>query len=138
MIRDTLTYVVSITLLVVAGFGIYNIMNMTINNKMKDIAILKAQGFSSKDIIQIFLSQSIFIGLLGAVIGLILGFLLAYALSRTPFPHSDFIAIKFFPVIFRPSHYLFGLFFGVITTFIAGLMPSLKASKIDPVIILRG
>ncbi len=138
LIRDTLTYVVSITLLVVAGFGIYNIMNMTINNKMKDIAILKAQGFSSKDIIQIFLSQSIFIGLLGAIIGLILGFLLAYALSRTPFPHSDFIAIKFFPVIFRPSHYLFGLFFGVVTTFVAGLMPSLKASKIDPVIILRG
>jgi len=138
LIRDTLTYVVSITLLVVAGFGIYNIMNMTINNKMKDIAILKAQGFAGRDIVQIFLSQSIFIGLLGAIIGLIFGFLLAYALSRVPFPKSDFIAIKFFPVIFRPSHYFFGLVFGVVTPFIAGLMPSIKASKIDPVAILRG
>jgi lipoprotein-releasing system permease protein len=40
----------------VAGFGIYNIMSMTIQNKLKDIAILKAQGFSGKDIRQIFLT----------------------------------------------------------------------------------
>lgn len=138
LVRDVLTYVVSITLLVVAGFGIYNIMNMTINNKMKDIAILKAQGFAGKDIVQIFLSQSLFIGLMGAIMGEILGFLLSYALSRVPFPHNDFISLKFFPVIFRPSHYLFGMVFGVVTPFVAGLMPSLKASKIDPVAILRG
>jgi lipoprotein-releasing system permease protein len=75
IVRDTLTYVVSITLLIVAGFGIYNIMNMTINNKMKDIAILKAEGFAGRDIVQIFLSQSVFIGLLGAITGDILGFL---------------------------------------------------------------
>jgi lipoprotein-releasing system permease protein len=138
IVRDVLTYVVSITLLVVAGFGIYNIMNMTINNKMKDIAILKAEGFAGKDIVQIFLSQSLFIGFFGAVMGEMLGFLLAFALSKVPFPHNDFIALKFFPVIFRPSHYLFGLIFGVITPLVAGLMPSLKASKIDPVAILRG
>lgn len=138
IVRDVLTYVVSITLLVVAGFGIYNIMNMTINNKMKDIAILKAQGFAGKDIVRIFLSESLFIGLMGAIAGEVLGFLLSYALSRVPFPHNDFISLKYFPVIFRPSHYLFGLIFGVVTPFAAGLMPSLKASKIDPVAILRG
>ncbi len=138
IVRDVLTYVVSITLLVVAGFGIYNIMNMTIQNKMKDIAILKAEGFAGKDIVQIFLSQSLFIGFFGAMMGEVLGFLLAYALSRVPFPHNDFIALKFFPVIFNPAHYIFGLAFGVVTPFIAGLMPSLKASRIDPVAILRG
>jgi len=138
LVRDVLTYVVSITLLIVAGFGIYNIMNMTISNKMKDIAILKAQGFAGKDIVQIFLSQSVFIGLLGALSGLLLGFLLAYGLSKVPFPHNDYVALNFFPVVFFPSHYIFGLLFGLITPFLAGLMPSLKASKIDPVIILRG
>jgi len=138
LVRDVLTYVVSITLLIVAGFGIYNIMNMTINNKMKDIAILKAQGFAGKDIVQIFLSQSVFIGLLGAATGLLLGFLLAYILSKVPFPRNDYVALNFFPVAFEPAHYLFGLLFGLITPFVAGLMPSLKASKVDPVIILRG
>lgn len=138
IVRDVLTYVVSITLLTVAGFGIYNIMNMTINNKMKDIAILKAQGFSGGDIVQIFLSQSLFIGFFGALMGEILGFILAYCLSRVPFPHNDFISLKFFPVIFNPNHYLFGMLFGLVTPLVAGLMPSLKASKIDPVVVLRG
>ncbi len=139
LIRDVLTYVVSITLLIVAGFGIYNIMNMAIANKMKDIAILKAQGFARKDIIQIFLSQSLIIGTLGAITGIILGWALSYTLSRTPFPaNNSFISLKFFPVIFNPLHYIFAVVFGVLTTLIAGLMPSIKASKIDPVAILRG
>ena len=139
LIRDVLTYVVSITLLIVAGFGIYNIMNMAIANKMKDIAILKAQGFARKDIIQIFLSQSLIIGTLGAITVIILGWALSYMLSRTPFPaNNNFISLKFFPVIFNPLHYIFAVVFGILTTLIAGLMPSIKASKIDPVAILRG
>ncbi|MBB5396868.1 ABC transporter permease [Mucilaginibacter sp. AK015] len=138
LVRDTLTYVVSVTLLIVAGFGIYNIMNMTINNKMKDIAILKAQGFAGQDIMQIFLSQAIFIGLLGALSGMGLGFMLAYALSSVPFPPNEYVALKYFPVAFEPAHYFFGLLFGSLTPLVAGLMPSLKAAKIDPVMILRG
>lgn len=138
MIRDMLTFVVSITLLIVAGFGIYNIMNMTIANKLKDIAILKAEGFARRDIIQIFLSQSLVIGILGAATGLLLGFAISYLLSLMPFPKNDFIGIKHFPVLFKIRHYAFGMFFGVITTLAAGILPSLKAAKVDPVAILRG
>ena len=101
LIRDTFTYVISFTLLLVAGFGIYNIMNMVITSKMKDIAILKAQGFARKDIVQIFLSQSLIIGVLGAIAGLLLGFILSYALSRVPFPEDEWIVIKYFPVLFE-------------------------------------
>jgi lipoprotein-releasing system permease protein len=138
LVRDILTYVVSATMLIVAGFGIYNIMNMTITNKMKDIAILKAQGFARKDIIQIFLSQSLAIGILGAFTGIILGYLLSFALSNVPFPANEFLGLKYFPVIFRSWFYIFGMIFGIITTFSAGVLPSIKASKIDPVVILRG
>ncbi|HVS95325.1 MAG TPA: ABC transporter permease [Puia sp.] len=136
-IRDMLTYVVSLTLLVVAGFGIYNIMNMTIAGKMKDIAILKAQGFEGNDILQIFLLQSVIIGLIGAVTGMLLGYGLSYMLSRVPFPANDEISWKYFPVLFRPVYYVFGLVFGVLTTALAGLPPSLKAARMDPVAILR-
>lgn len=138
LVRNVLTFVVSITLLVVAGFGIYNIMNMTIASKMKDIAILKAEGFERKDIIHIFLSQSLIIGLAGALSGILLGFVLAWGLSNVPFPSNEFIGLKYFPVIFNPKHYIFGIVFGVLTTFVAGLMPSVKASRVDPVAILRG
>lgn len=137
-IRDMLTYVVSFTLLVVAGFGIYNIMTMTIASKMKDIAILKAQGFARRDIVQIFLSQSLIIGFIGALTGIMLGFVLSYLLSRVPFPENEEIAWKYFPVLFKPAYYIFGIVFGILTTFFAGFMPSVKASRIDPVAILRG
>ena len=136
--RNALTYVVSFTLLVVAGFGIYNIMNMTIANKMKDIAILKAQGFAQRDIVTIFLSQSLIIGFIGAITGIILGFGLSYALSRVPFPANDEISWKYYPVLFKWTYYIFGVLFGIATTFVAGFMPSIKASRIDPVVILRG
>ncbi|HYK44083.1 MAG TPA: ABC transporter permease [Parafilimonas sp.] len=136
--RNVMTWVVSIALLVVAGFGIYNIMNMTIANKLKDIAILKAEGFKGRDIASIFLSQCIVIGIIGAALGITLGFVLSYLVSRIPFPKSDLVSLKFFPVIFETKYYLLAVAFGVFTTFIAGLMPSVRASKSDPVAILRG
>jgi lipoprotein-releasing system permease protein len=137
-IRNVMTVVVSFTLLVVAGFGIYNIMNMTIQNKLKDIAILKAQGFAANDILQIFLFQSMVIGFFGAILGLILGFLMSYGVWSLPFPSNEMIAITNYPVTFHLRHYVFGIVFGMLTTFFAGLLPSLKAGKIDPVAILRG
>lgn len=138
MIRDSLTWVVCLTMLTVAGFGIYNIMNMVIASKMKDIAILKAQGFDGRDIRIIFLSQSLVIGVLGASLGLLLGFLLSFGLSRVPFPRTEFTFMKYFPVVFDPVYYFSGAGFGILTTFLAGVLPARKAAKVDPVAILRG
>jgi lipoprotein-releasing system permease protein len=137
-IRNIITYSVSITLLVVAGFGIYNILNMTIHNKMKDIAILKATGFSGNDVRQIFMIQSLVIGLVGSLAGLLIGFGLSVLISIASFPGGDFISLDHFPVQFNPRFYLIGIVFGVSTTAIAGYMPSRKAAGVDPIEILRG
>jgi len=138
IIRNILTYSVSITLLVVAGFGIYNILNMTIYNKMKDIAILKAMGFAGRDVKQIFMIQSLVIGFVGSIMGLLIGYLLSSLIARAPFNGGDFISLDHFPVNFDPKYYVIGIVFGVITTAFAGYMPSRKASKVDPIEILRG
>jgi lipoprotein-releasing system permease protein len=138
IIRNVLTYSVSITLLIVAGFGIYNILNMTIYNKMKDIAILKAMGFSGRDVRQIFMIQSVVIGFLGSIVGLMIGYLLSYAIAQAPFDGGDVVSLDHFPVNFDPKYYIIGIVFGVVTTAIAGYMPSRKASKLDPIEILRG
>jgi len=122
----------------VAGFGIYNILNMTIMNKMKDIAILKAMGFSGTDVKQIFMIQSIVIGFIGSLMGLGIGFLLSYLISRAPFDGGDIISINHIPVNFKLKYYIVGIVFGVVTTAIAGYMPSRKAAKLDPIEILRG
>lgn len=138
IIRNILTYSVSITLLVVAGFGIYNILNMTIHNKMKDIAILKAMGFAGKDVKRIFLIQSLVIGFIGSLAGLGIGYGLSYLISKAPFNGGDFISLDHLPVNFDPVYYITGIVFGVTTTTLAGYMPSRKAAKVDPIEILRG
>lgn len=138
VIRNTMTYIVALTLLIVAGFGIYNIMSMNVNNKLKDIAILKATGFSGKDVVRIFMLQAIIIGIIGASTGMLIGYLLSLGVSHIPFNGGDYFSIDRFPVSFSPVYYFVAIVFGVITTLIAAYMPSKKAAKVDPVVILRG
>ncbi|CAM1369189.1 ABC transporter permease [Tenacibaculum xiamenense] len=135
ILRDILAISVSLTILIVAGFGIYNIMNMTVNEKIKEIAILKAMGFNGKDVIEIFLTQSIVIGLIGGFIGVFLGNIIVQTLDVVPFKIATHNTL---PVVYNPKDYVLSFCFGVIITLIAGYLPSRKASKVDPVQILRG
>lgn len=137
-IRNLITYAVSITLLIVAGFGIYNILNMLIYEKMKDIAILKATGFSGEDVRRIFISQAMIIGFTGGVLGLIIGYLVSVMISHVPMEFEALPTIKTYPVKFDPMFYIIGIIFALISTFLAGYLPSRKAAKIDPVEIIRG
>ena len=137
-IRNIITYAVSITLLIVAGFGIYNILNMVIYEKMNDIAILKATGFSGSDVKRIFIYQAMFIGIVGGLIGLAMGGLLSFLISKAPFETEAIPTVKTFPVNFQPLFYVIGAVFAIVTTFFAGYLPARKASKIDPVEIIRG
>lgn len=134
-LRDIIAIAVSLTILIVAGFGIYNIMNMTVSEKMREIAILKAMGFDGKDIVHIFLVQSVIIGLIGGFIGLILGFVISSIVDRVPFKIASFDTL---PISYLPTDYLLAMSFGLVVTFVAGYLPARKASKVDPVSILRG
>ncbi len=137
-IRSLISYAVGITLLIVAGFGIYNILNMMIYEKMDSIAILKATGFSGKDVQKIFIGIAITIGLFGGMLGLLFGFGLSSLIDNIPFNTAALPTIKTFPINYNPKFYLIGTLFSIITTYFAGYFPSRKASKIDPVIIIRG
>lgn len=137
-LRNTITYSVSVALLIVAGFGIYNILNMTIYEKMRDIAILKATGFSGGDVKAIFMIQALSLGLGGALAGLAIGFLLSYGISKIPFEAKGVINLTSLPMSFSSLYYAIGLVFGLLTTAAAGYLPSRKAAKIDPVEIIRG
>ena len=137
-VRNLITYAVSITLLVVAGFGIYNILNMLIYEKMNDIAILKATGFSGRDVQLIFMSQALIIGFLGGILGLLLGYGLSVLISHTPFNTEALPTVETYPVNFDIHFYIFGISFAMLFTFLAGYLPSRKAKKIDPVKIITG
>lgn len=135
VLRDIVAVAISLTILIVAGFGIYNIMNMTVNEKIKEIAILKAMGFGGKDVMEIFLTQSIVIGFLGGLTGLGLGNIIVRLVDNVPFKIATLTTL---PVEYSTADYVMAFCFGIIITFIAGYLPARKASKVDPVDILRG
>jgi lipoprotein-releasing system permease protein len=137
-VRSIISYAVGVVLLIVAGFGIYNILNMMIFEKMDNIAILKATGFSGNDVKWIFILLALIIGLVGGVFGLIFGFVFSSIIDVIPFETASLPTIKTYPINFNPLFYVIGIVFALLTTIIAGLFPALKASKIDPVEIIRG
>ena len=124
---------VSTTILIVAGFGIYNILNMTVSQKINDIAILKAMGFKGKDVIVIFLAQALSIGLMG-VMGGVLAATVLITLLKKVYIGGD---IGYFPIDYEPIKYIQGIVVGMVITFFAGYLPARKAAKVDPVSIFR-
>jgi lipoprotein-releasing system permease protein len=111
---------------------------MMIFEKMDSIAILKATGFSGNDVKWIFILLALIIGLVGGVFGLIFGFVFSSIIDVIPFETASLPTIKTYPINFNPLFYVIGIVFALLTTIIAGLFPALKASKIDPVEIIRG
>lgn len=137
-VRTLISYLVGIVLLIVAGFGIYNILNMMIYEKMDTIAILKATGFSGRDVRRIFLGMALSIGLVGGLMGLLSGFLLSLLIDQIPFHTPSLPTVTTYPVNYNPGFYIIGIAFSVVTTFLAGFFPARRASQIDPVVIIRG
>ncbi len=136
--RTIISFAVGIVLLIVAGFGIYNILNMMIYEKMDTIAILKATGFSGADVKKIFIAISLSIGLAGAVIGTLLGLLFSVLIDHIPFDSPALPSVKTYPVDYGIQYYSIAVVFALLTTYLAGWFPSRKASAVDPVEIIRG
>ena len=137
-VRSIISYAVGIVLLIVAGFGIYNILNMMIYEKMDSIAILKATGFSGADVKWIFVSLALIIGFVGGLFGLLFGYVFSSIIDIIPFETASLPTVKTYPISYNGLYYVIGITFALFTTAIAGLFPALKASKVDPVEIIRG
>ena len=131
--RKLIITFVSLTILLVAGFGIYNILNMTVSQKINDIAILKAIGFKGKDVIRIFVTQAISIGIMGVISGVVMATILVTLLKKV-YLGGD---IGYFPINYEPEKFVQGVVIGLIITFFAGYIPAKKAANVDPVSILR-
>ena len=72
-IQKIITYIITAALLVVAAFGVLNILIMAVLERVNDIAILKSFGLSRQDITVIYIFQGLVIGLIGSSIGLVVG-----------------------------------------------------------------
>jgi len=131
--RSVMMRVISTAILLVAAFGIYNILNMTIMQKLNDIAILKATGFSGPDVIKIFVTEAFIMGFFGTCVGLGLASVLVNLLQHV-YIGGD---IGYFPISFEPIVFIIGAFVGLFVTIGAGFIPARNAAKVDPVEIFR-
>ncbi|MEX2411623.1 MAG: FtsX-like permease family protein [Candidatus Paceibacterota bacterium] len=124
---------ISLIILLVAAFTIYNIINMTVKQKMHDIAILKAQGFGGTSVVKIFLSEALIIGFLGTISGMVLGAILVNFMSKVYIGGEN----EYFPIQFEPKIMVASLIVGITVTAIAGYFPARQAAKVDPITIFR-
>jgi len=124
--------------LLVAGIGIMNIMIVSLIERTREIGILKALGMKSRTVLTIFLGESIIIGLMGAVIGIILGWVLAVVTARVL--GSGFFGggggFTITPLL-TPEVLVGALAFSIGVSVIFALYPAWRASKLKPVEALR-
>jgi putative ABC transport system permease protein len=124
--------------LLVAGIGIMNIMIVSLIERTREIGILKALGMKSRTVLTIFLGESVIIGLIGAIVGIVLGWILAnvtaQVLGSGIFGGGGGFRIT--PLL-SPEVFVGALAFGVGVSVIFALYPAWRASKLKPVEALR-
>ncbi len=118
--------------LLVASVGIITTMWTSMLERIREIGILKALGFSSAKILRLFLNEAIIIGLMGGTLGLATGVGLAYVLREFLTGTFEFITPSFTPQSFISTWLLC-----LILSMISGFYPAWQASKLDPVASLR-
>ncbi|NTV28122.1 MAG: ABC transporter permease, partial [Methanothrix sp.] len=125
--------------MVVAFFGVASIMNLLVVEKTREIGMLMAMGARRSDIRDIFLVESALLGLIGAAVGSAFGLAGVLILGKVPFEiAAGGREITTLPLILNPWDILLLVFFVVALSIVAALYPARNASRIDPVIALRG
>ncbi|MCX8133237.1 MAG: ABC transporter permease [Roseococcus sp.] len=138
VIQNAIMYSVTGAILLVAAFGIYNIISTVVFEKTRDIAILKSLGFEAGDIQRLFLLQGLVVGVIGALAGSALGALMIEALAQvrfgvaTPAGNEGFILARDWRI------YLVASAFALLASGLAALIPARRASRLDPVQVVRG
>jgi len=137
----TLRMSVAITtslILLLAGFGIFNVLTMSVLAKIKEIAILRSMGYRRIDVSSIFLWQGALIAATGALIGCLLGALMTWGVSHIPIRLRGLLYTNHFLVTWDWRHYVFATLLALLAVFIASYVPARRAAELPPVVTIRG
>lgn len=137
-IRNIIMYTVVAAILVVAGFGIFNIVLTIVFEKTRDIAILKSIGFRESEIRAVFVLEGLVIGLIGTLAGWALGYGLCRLLATVELQFHGTTDITHLPIIYDWRHYAIAGAAAMVSAVIAGYLPARRAARVDPVAIIRG
>ena len=117
---------IGIITLFIGGIGVMNIMFVSVQERTREIGILKAVGAKKRDIRLQFLAESLFITLLGGSIGFLLGSALLGAVNLLPLP--PFIPLPQNSIVLS----LIVVFVMILTGVISGYIPAKNAAEMEP------
>ena len=125
-------------IILLAGFGIFNVLTMTVLSKVKEIAILRSMGYRRIDISAIFLWQGAMIAVAGSIIGCVLGALVTWGISHIPIRIRGLLYANHFLVTWDWRHYLWATILALVSVTLASYVPARRAAELPPVVTLRG
>lgn len=135
----TISAAITVSLVILlAGFGIFNVLTMTVLSKMKEIAILQSIGYRRRDVRAIFLWQGALIAIVGSTIGCVAGALLTFGVSKIPIRLRGLLSSDYFVVKWDWHHYVEAILLALVSVFIASYVPARRAADLPPVVTLRG
>lgn len=124
---------ITTAIMVVSAFGIYNILNILVNQKRKDIGILRSMGFDSHEIRNLFMYQGIFFGFGGGALGLLTGHLISMAMSVMKIGGM----IDHMIISYNPKIYITAFLVACVCAIVSSYLPAREASKLKPIDIVR-
>jgi lipoprotein-releasing system permease protein len=138
--QNLITRVLVFFTMLVAGFGVANVLVQLAAQKRRDIAILRASGFSRRAIGQIFLLQGLLLALLGTAWGWLGGALLIRLVAKIPvdFGEQALLRNEHLQMAEYPWFYLLALGLSLFICALASLQPARRAARLQPTEILRG
>lgn len=138
--QNRITQVLVLFTTLVAAFGVANVLVQIVSEKRRDIAILRAAGFSRHDIGMIYLHQGALLGLLGGLLGWLAGAVLIRIVAALPVDFGEQAALRnqHLQMAEKPGFYLTALAVAVAVCALAAVSPARRAAAVDPTAILRG
>ncbi len=136
-LRISAGIVVSMIILL-SGFGIFNVLSLSVMQRTKEIAILRSMGYEQRDVAAIFLWQGVCVAAVGILFGWGLGATLTFIISKIPVNFRGILRTDYFLVEWSPFHYLLAAVLAAVAVFIASYVPAQRAAGLKPVDTLRG
>lgn len=138
VLQNAIMYSTTGAILLVAAFGIFNIISTVVLEKTRDIAILKAMGFSARDVVRIFLAEGFLVGVVGMLVGWALGYGLIQVMAAVDFKIDGFVRTEGFILARSPWHYAISGAMALAASCFAAYLPARRAAALDPVTTIRG
>lgn len=138
--QNRITQVLVLFTVLVAAFGVANVLVQLVADKRRDIAILRAAGFSRHDIGVIFLHQGVLLGLLGAIAGWVAGAVLIRVVGALPVDFGEAAALRNEHLQMAEYGWFYVLALGIalLVCVLAAVQPARRAAALEPTAILRG